>query len=376
MPLPDALFTEAERQLNVCNACRYCEGYCAVFPALERRRGLNKEDIMHLSNLCHDCRDCLYACPYAAPHEFALNPPKLFSEIRVHTYDEYAPGGIWWSRAWLSGPKSVIISFGILLAALLVLVLATHGIDALWTEHARPTSPYSILPYLIILFLALIPAIWSIGATTRAGTRYWHQIRRTGALSVSLNDIFAALYFALELRYLRGGGQGCSYGEEDSSSTRRIAHHLVFYGFLSCLASTIFAGILQDGLGAQPPYSLVSGPVILGTLGGIALVSGCVGLIFQKVRSDSALSTPAMYSRDYGLLVALLVLAITGLLSLTLRTTRGYGIAYVIHLAVVLTCFAVMPYTKFVHFVYRVLSIVKDNLDTRMANTDRVTKDG
>ena len=31
------LLAEAERQLDICNACRYCEGYCAVFPALERR---------------------------------------------------------------------------------------------------------------------------------------------------------------------------------------------------------------------------------------------------------------------------------------------------------------------------------------------------
>ena len=27
----------AARQLTICNSCRYCEGLCAVFPALERR---------------------------------------------------------------------------------------------------------------------------------------------------------------------------------------------------------------------------------------------------------------------------------------------------------------------------------------------------
>ena len=25
---------EARRAMEVCNACRYCEGFCAVFPAL------------------------------------------------------------------------------------------------------------------------------------------------------------------------------------------------------------------------------------------------------------------------------------------------------------------------------------------------------
>ena len=32
------LLREAERQAEICNACRYCEGYCSVFPALHRNR--------------------------------------------------------------------------------------------------------------------------------------------------------------------------------------------------------------------------------------------------------------------------------------------------------------------------------------------------
>ncbi|MEN9982830.1 MAG: Citrate utilization protein, partial [Pseudomonadota bacterium] len=27
---------EVARQLQICNACRYCEGFCAVFPAMTR----------------------------------------------------------------------------------------------------------------------------------------------------------------------------------------------------------------------------------------------------------------------------------------------------------------------------------------------------
>ena len=38
-PAPAASPAEAEvaRQLQICNACRYCEGFCAVFPAMTRR---------------------------------------------------------------------------------------------------------------------------------------------------------------------------------------------------------------------------------------------------------------------------------------------------------------------------------------------------
>jgi citrate/tricarballylate utilization protein len=85
------LFAEAERQLTICNACRYCEGYCAVFPALERRRELTKGDITHLADLCHDCRACYTACMYAPPHEFAVNPPAILSAVRREDYDAYLP---------------------------------------------------------------------------------------------------------------------------------------------------------------------------------------------------------------------------------------------------------------------------------------------
>ena len=82
MPFDD-LFAEAERQLNVCNSCRYCAGYCPVWPALELRTAMTQGDITHLSNLCHDCRDCFTACMYTAPHEFDINPPAIFTQLRL-----------------------------------------------------------------------------------------------------------------------------------------------------------------------------------------------------------------------------------------------------------------------------------------------------
>src|SRR5437879_7712369 len=77
-------------QVEVCNACRYCEGYCAVFPALEKRRRFDPADVVYLANLCHDCRACFYACMYAPPHEFGVNIPKALAEVREQTYAQYA----------------------------------------------------------------------------------------------------------------------------------------------------------------------------------------------------------------------------------------------------------------------------------------------
>ena len=76
-------------QLDVCNACRYCEGYCAVFPALERRLEFSEGDVHYLANLCHNCGACLYACQYAPPHEFGINVPRTLAQIRLRSYEDY-----------------------------------------------------------------------------------------------------------------------------------------------------------------------------------------------------------------------------------------------------------------------------------------------
>src|SRR5207237_4769640 len=86
----EPLIAEAQRMLRICNACRYCEGFCAVFPALERRLEFTESDVHYLANLCHNCGSCLYACQYAPPHEFALNFPKVLAQVRRETYRKYA----------------------------------------------------------------------------------------------------------------------------------------------------------------------------------------------------------------------------------------------------------------------------------------------
>ena len=45
---------EVTRVMQICNACRYCEGFCAVFPAMTRRRQFDEGDVGYLANLCHN----------------------------------------------------------------------------------------------------------------------------------------------------------------------------------------------------------------------------------------------------------------------------------------------------------------------------------
>jgi len=70
-----------------------------------------------------------------------------------------------------------------------------------------------------------------------------------------------------------------------------------------------------------------------------------------------------MRGADIALLWALIALNVTGLGVLVLRTTSLFGPALVVHLLTVLVAFTVAPYTKFVHWVFRLLAMVNDNLE-------------
>src|SRR5262245_42225902 len=124
--LPADLTERGQHILNICNACRYCEGYCPVFPALERRVSFEVVDLTYLSNLCHNCGECLYACQYAPPHEFGVNVPRTLAEIRVASYEQYAwpqPLARMFRRHSLLGAIALTIVF----SGWIVLLARSHG---------------------------------------------------------------------------------------------------------------------------------------------------------------------------------------------------------------------------------------------------------
>jgi citrate/tricarballylate utilization protein len=52
-----------------------------------------------------------------------------------------------------------------------------------------------------------------------------------------------------------------------------------------------------------------------------------------------------------------------------LRDTAAFGPVLAIHLAVVVACFAIAPYTKFMHVIYRFLALVHDSAESAGVRT-------
>jgi citrate/tricarballylate utilization protein len=257
----------------------------------------------------------------------------------------------------------VLTAFAATTGLMVLLAAVTEGLSALFADRTSAASPYDVISYPVLVTVMLVPFLWAVIALAVAGVRYWRGARGPLRDLLNLPAWRGAATEAARMRYLKGGGEDCPYPTAKPSPSRRYLHGAVSYGFLLCLVSTMSAAVLQDFLGQDPPYPPLSVPVITGTIGGIGMVIGSVGLIVLKRRADPVGSVPEMVRRDYNLLIALGLLGATGLATLLLRDFAIYGVVLVIHLAAVVVCFAVAPYTKFNHVLYRTLALVLDNLE-------------
>jgi citrate/tricarballylate utilization protein len=170
----------------------------------------------------------------------------------------------------------------------------------------------------------------------------------------------------LGLTYLGGGhGRGCNDEDDAFSLRRRRFHHLTFYGFMLCFAATCVATVYHYALGWQAPYPLASAPVLLGTLGGIGLVVGPLGLLWLRGRRHPLHRDPAQDGMDRGFILLLLLSSVSGLALLAGRDGAAMGVLLAVHLGIVMALFLALPYGKFAHGVYRSAALLKWSIERR-----------
>jgi citrate/tricarballylate utilization protein len=353
---------EVSRILQICNACRYCEGFCAVFPAMTRRLEFGKADTHYLANLCHNCGACLHACQYAPPHEFAVNVPRAMAQVRMQTYHDYA-----WPPALgtLYGRAGLTVAMALAGGLALFLVLAVAMSGSLLHEPLAGNF-YAIFPhnFLAGVFGAVfLFVVFALGMGLR---RFWREVSPGRDGSPANGAAAEATRDALRLKYLDGGhGEGCNNEDDRFTLWRRRFHHFTFYGFLLCFASTCVATLYHYLLGLQAPYALTSLPVLLGTAGGIGLVIGPLGLLRMNLRRDPAHGDTAQRPMDRGFIALLLLTSLTGLALLAWRDTRFMALLLAVHLGVVMALFLTLPYGKFAHGIFRSAALLKFAIEKR-----------
>ncbi|MCO5105725.1 MAG: tricarballylate utilization 4Fe-4S protein TcuB [Burkholderiaceae bacterium] len=366
----EALVEEAEaaRVLGICNACRYCEGFCAVFPATFRRLEFGPRDVHYLANLCHQCGACLHACQYAPPHEFALNVPQAMARVRVKTWSEYA-----WPRALgsLYQRNGLVLSLALAatIASFLALVMASAG--SLW---AVPDGGfYALVSHEVMVGLFAPVFGWAVAALMIGVTRFWRS-NPPGPSSVAA--MREAAGDVLSLKYLGGGhGDGCNNSDDAFSLVRRRFHHATFYGFMLCFAATSVA-TLYHYVGDMPaPYGFTSLPKILGMGGGVLLVVGTVGLFWLNLTRHPLQGAPERKSMDLGFIALLGLTAATGLALALLGRQTALPLLLALHLGAVMALFATMPYSKFAHGIYRSAALLRWAVEKRGGSEIKLTSE-
>jgi citrate/tricarballylate utilization protein len=356
---------EADRLMTVCNSCRYCEGLCAVFPAMEMRRAFPDGDLNYLANLCHACGACYTDCQYSPPHEFNVNVPQVLAIARAESWAAYA-----WPRAFagLFAHNGLVISLicALSVAGFIFGFAALTDRAVLVGVHTGPGAFYALMPHNAMAALFGAAFLYAVIALAMGLRAFWRDIGEPAGTLADPPSLWQAMKDAGQLRYLDGGGVGCFNEDERPTDHRRIYHHLTFYGFLLCFASTAVATLYHYLLAREAPYAWWDLPVVLGTLGGIGLVIGPIGLLAERSKRDSALVDANSSGMDTAFTLMLFLTGLTGLALLLWRETSAMGPLLALHLGVVFALFITLPYGKFVHGLYRYAALVRYARERRM----------
>jgi len=344
------LLVEARRQAEICNACRYCEGYCAVFPALHRERAFADADLTHLANLCHNCRGCYYACQYTTPHEFDLNLPKALAEIRHASWEDCAwpqPVARVFHRSGVALAAATLVGFALIFAAL----------------HALPPPEgdgfYAAMSHSAMVAIFLPAFLFPLVSLAVSLGRYWRSV---GGGRVTWSAIRDAMGSAARMKNLSGGhGDGCNFEDTDRfTHARRHCHHAVMYGFLLCFLSTSSGTVLHYGFDIPAPYPFWSLPKLFGVPGGLLMVVGTAGLAALKLKAERHLGSAAAWGGEMAFIFLLFLVAATGLALYWLGATAAMPSLLALHLGAVLTFFLLTPFTKMAHGFYRLAALIAE----------------
>jgi citrate/tricarballylate utilization protein len=329
----------------------YCDGLCPVFPALAGGAG----DPAYLGNLCHNCRACWRACQYAPPHPFAINAPAVFLRARLDSYADHV-----WPRFLRPALLRPALGAGFMLAA----ALASFSV-LLAASDLKAARFYAVAPESLMVFLAAASLAWATLSLTASTLRYWRSISTDlapGALTPALRRTAADI---ITLKHLDGGGPGCHDIGPGFSRLRRWAHQLMAAGVLLAFASTLAAALFQHVLGLEPPFAPASAPVLLGAGGGLAIVFGAAGLLAIEAFSERAPSERGESQLNVSFLIALELLALSGLALLAGRDTPAMGALLVVHLSLVIGFFVGLPASKALHAPFRAAALFRAALDRR-----------
>ena len=356
---PDSNFTKeviglGGESLKQCFQCSTCSVVCTLspeenpFPRKEmlwaqwglKDRLLGDPDIW----LCYQCNDCTVHCPRDA------GPGNVLAALRNYSFGHYA------NPAFLGKAFRNIKYLPLLLLFPVALFLILLGAMGYLTIPEGEIVFAKFVPHIIVdpVFLVLTGLVFMVIAVSLS--RFWKGLRAgTYSADLSILDVFrrSAPSKLIELLLHK------KFYECGSARIRMLSHMSIFYGCLAFVLVTASVFIGTYAFGIETPLSSYNPLKIIANLGAIAVIFGCLLVIFRRLRGGKDVGNSSYL--DWNLIILILTVTVLGVLTEVFRLAELATVAYVlyfIHLVSIFYGIAYFPYSKLAHLMYRSLAIM------------------
>ncbi|MHB1132964.1 MAG: quinone-interacting membrane-bound oxidoreductase complex subunit QmoC [Chloroflexota bacterium] len=298
---------------------------------------------------CHQCQDCSANCPRGA------KPGDVLGALRALAIERYATPRF--LARWYRQPAYLPLLLAvpaIILLGLLFLFQVQYPAGPIIYKHFI-SEIYIEIAGVIVAGLAALAAVTGLW-------RFWLDMRLPatapavdgpGALAATtpaprepVRDFADTMVASATHADFRACG---------AESSRTWGHLATMYGFPLLIIATAIS-FLYTLLGIeQQERSLLDPMKIAGNLGGLLALGGVGLLLYRRFQARSAAWGVATYY-DWLLLWLIFANVTTGFLMQFSRFAGAAGLAYslyVVHLVIVFTSFAYVPYGKLAHLYYR-----------------------
>ncbi len=297
--------------------------------------------------LCYNCNDCSVHCPRGA------KPGEVLAAVRNYSFMNYA----WPSfmGKLLSQPKYLPFLFGLPIVLILLAVLGKQMPEG--EILFRNFIPYIAIDitagfFVLVLLFSLVTGVRALWLNLNKG-----PVRNSGAIPLgeAIKNVI--------MQILRHD----NFKDCEANQPRYLAHLMIFYGFVACFVATAISGgfiwatelhliATHDWL---PPWSPLSIVKILGNLGGVAILVGCILVLINRSSNKEKAGEPTFADTIFTWVVVLTVA--TGFLTQFARWADATSLSYLlysIHLVFIFYLIAYLPYSKFAHMAYRTVALI------------------
>ena len=351
--------------LKKCYQCASCSVACPISPdtkpfprkeMIAASWGL-KDKLVGNSDiwLCHNCGDCSTLCPREA------KPGDVLAAIRTYAIGEYARPR-WLAKA-LKDPKKLPILLAI--PAVLFLVVGTiTGLLDFTPDLSEGIKHYKFFSTWLVDMHMLPAAIFMIAVFALSLKRFLGDIHQNALAEnkTKQEKIEAVGFIKALVRVIPTILTHSKFSECTENNDRRIAHLLTLFAFIGLFIVTsvvfifIYGSYLLPSGPIHGPWSQLNPIKWLANISGVALIVGTVLLIKSRASKKDQKSD----YWDWYLVYLAFGLGVTGL-GTELTRLAGWAficyLIYYIHLMLVFSMIAYLPFSKMAHIVYRTVAM-------------------